>query len=128
MSVILWQRPAKPYKLLIFFTISVIFLKMGKHSDFQISSFQVVDAWRILQLQRKTKKYFKEFILFLGTLSQNYRRLYGSLTMFQESYLDPCSTLTNNQSEHDLLYGGVSLSISLSLKHTPVPYAIKSHN
>ena len=30
--------------------ISVIFLKMGKHSDFRISSFQVVDAWRILQL------------------------------------------------------------------------------
>ena len=29
----------------------------------------------------------------LGTLSQNYRRLYGSLTMFQESQLDPCSTL-----------------------------------
>ena len=87
MSVILWQRAAKPYKLLIFFTISVIFLKMGKHSDFQISSFQVVDAWRILQLKRKTKKYFKEFILFLGTLSQNYRRLYGSLTMFQESYI-----------------------------------------
>ena len=56
MSVILWQRPAKPYKLLIFFKISVIFLKMGKHSDFQISSFQVVDAWRILQLKRKTKK------------------------------------------------------------------------
>ena len=40
-------------------------------------------------------------------------------------YLDPCSTLTNNQSEHDLLYGGVSLSISLSLKLTPVPYANK---
>ena len=34
----------KPYKLLIFFTISVIFLKTGKHSDFRISSFQVVDA------------------------------------------------------------------------------------
>ena len=33
--------------------------------------------------------------------------------MFQESQLDPCSTLehqarSNNQSQHDLLYGGVS--------------------
>ena len=59
MSVILWQRPPKPYKLLIFFTISVIFLKMGKHSDFRINSFQVVDVWRILQFNRKTEKYFK---------------------------------------------------------------------
>ena len=38
------------------------------------------------------------------------RHLYGSLiTMFQESELDPCSTLerqpwSNNQSQHDLLY------------------------
>ena len=38
--------------------------KMGKHSDFRISSFQVVDAWRILQFNRKTEKYFKEFIWF----------------------------------------------------------------
>ena len=44
--------------------ISVIFLKMGKHSDFRISSFQAVDAWRILQFNRKTEKYFKEFIWF----------------------------------------------------------------
>ena len=39
-----------------------------------------------------------------------------------------CSTLehqtwSNNQSQHDLLYGGVSLSISLNLKLAPVPYA-----
>ena len=48
--------------LLIFFTTSVIFLKMGKHSDFRIRSFQVVDAWRILQFNRKTENYFKELI------------------------------------------------------------------
>ena len=30
-----------------------------KHSDFRISSFQVVDAWRISQFNRKTEKYFK---------------------------------------------------------------------
>ena len=47
--------------------------------------------------------------------------------MFQESELDPYSTLehqswSNNQSHHDLLYGGVSLSISLNLKLAPVPF------
>ena len=31
-------------KLFTFFMISVIFLKMGKHSNFQISSLQVVDV------------------------------------------------------------------------------------
>ena len=35
---------------------------MGKHSDFRISSFQVEDAWRILQFNKKTEKYFKEFM------------------------------------------------------------------
>ena len=35
---------------------------MGKHSDFRISSFQVEDSWRILQSNRKTEKYFDEFI------------------------------------------------------------------
>ena len=34
---------------------------MGKHSGFRISSLQVVDEWRILQFNRKTEKYFKEF-------------------------------------------------------------------
>ena len=46
----------------------------------------------------------------------------------KKSLRDPCSTLEhqtwpNNQSQHDLLYGGVSLSISLNLKLAPVPYA-----
>ena len=58
----LWQPPQKPYKLLIFFTISVIF--MGKHSDFRISSFQVVYAWRILQFNWKNEIYLKGFIWF----------------------------------------------------------------
>ena len=30
---------------------------MGKHSDFRISSFQVVDAWRILQFKRKIENF-----------------------------------------------------------------------
>ena len=50
----------------------MIFLKMGKYSDFQISPFQVEDAWRTLQFNRKTEKYCKEFIWFGGMLSQNY--------------------------------------------------------
>ena len=69
------------YKLLIFFTISVILLKKGKHSDFRISSFQEVDAWRILQLEKL--KNCKEFIWFWDAVTL-YRR-YGSLTMFRES-------------------------------------------
>ena len=36
---------------------------MDKHSDFRISSFRVVDAWPILQFNRKTEKYFKEFMV-----------------------------------------------------------------
>ena len=64
-------------------------------------------------ISQKSRKQ-EEFIW--GMLSQNYLRLYGHLTMFQESQLDPCSTLeqktwSNNQSHYDLLYGGVSLSI-----------------
>ena len=48
--------------------------------------------------------------------------------MCQESQLDPCSTLeqqtwSNNQSQHDLLYDGVSFSISLNMILAPVPYA-----
>ena len=50
------------------------------------------------------------------------------LTMFQESYLDPCSTLehqtwSNDQSQITNQCGGVCLSISLNFKLTPVPYA-----
>ena len=41
---------------------------MGKHSDFRIRSFQVVDAWRILQFNRKTEKYFESLygVSFVG--------------------------------------------------------------
>ena len=50
--------------------------------------------------------------------------------MFQESELDPYSTLehrswSNNQSHHDLLYGGVSLSISLNLKLPQFPTELR---
>ena len=39
---------------------------MGKHSDFRISSIQVVNAQRILQLKRKTEKYFKSVYMAWG--------------------------------------------------------------
>ena len=54
---------------------------MGKHSDFRISSIQVVNARRILQLNRKTEKYFKVFIWLGGMLLQNYGRLYSHQTL-----------------------------------------------
>ena len=38
------QRPPKPYKTLKIFMISVILFKMGKHSDFHLSFFQIVRA------------------------------------------------------------------------------------
>ena len=38
---------------------------MGKHVDFRISSFQVIDARQILQFNRKTEQRFKEFMVLL---------------------------------------------------------------
>ena len=60
---------------------------MGKHSSVRISSFQVVDAWRILQFGRKIDKYFKNRVyMVLGdAVTKLERRLCESLTMFQES-------------------------------------------
>ena len=66
---------------------------MGKHSDFRFSSFQEVDAWRILKFKWKTEKYFKS--------------LYGF-------------GVGDTVSKVELF---VSLSISLNLKLAPVPYA-----
>ena len=58
-SLILWQRPPKPYKLCMFFTISVIFLKIGKHIDFHLSYFQIVGGWRDFTVVRKLNNIFK---------------------------------------------------------------------
>ena len=43
-SLILRQRPPKSYKLLKYFMISVILLKMSKHSDFHLIFFQIEGA------------------------------------------------------------------------------------
>ena len=65
-SLILRQRPPKPYELLKFFMISVILLKMGKHSDFHLSFFQIVGAWRDVTVVTKLVKNFKSLYGFGG--------------------------------------------------------------
>ena len=42
-----------------FFVNSVIFLKMGKHIDFHLSYFQIVDGWRDFTVVRKLNNIFK---------------------------------------------------------------------
>ena len=65
-SLILRQRPPKPYKLLKFFMISVILFKMGKHSDFHLSFFQIVSAWRDFTVVTNLMKNFKSLHGFGG--------------------------------------------------------------
>ena len=106
-----------------------MFLKMGERSDFRISSFHKVVQVHAEFCSWMKNIFFKSSYVFWGRCPKITEwHLYGSLTVFQESYLDPCSTVehqtcSTNQSQHDLLYGGVSLSISLNLKLAPVPYA-----
>ena len=58
-SAILWQRLPKPYKLLIFSRLPWYSRKWAN-----IVIFELVpsDAWRILQFNRKTEKFFKEIM------------------------------------------------------------------
>ena len=70
-SLILRQRPPKPYKLLKVFMISVIVFKMGKHSDFHLNFFQIEAAWRDFTVVTKLMKNFKSLYGLGGTLSQN---------------------------------------------------------
>ena len=58
-SLILRQRPPKPYKLLKCFMISVKLFKMGKHSNFHLSFFQIVGARRDFTVVTKLMKNFK---------------------------------------------------------------------
>ena len=60
---------------------------MGKHSDFRISSFHKVAAWRILQyLTEKRENILKSLHGFGGRCHKITEwHLYGSLTVFQES-------------------------------------------
>ena len=60
-SLILWQLPSNK---LFFFSWFLWYSWTWANSDFRISSFQVVDLWRILQFIRKIEKYFEEFIWF----------------------------------------------------------------
>ena len=65
-SLILRQRPPKQFKLLKFFMISVILFKMGKHSDFHLSFFQIVGSWRDFTVVTKLIKNFKGLYGFGG--------------------------------------------------------------
>ena len=65
-SLILRQRPPKPYKLLKFFMISAILFKIGKHSDFHLSFFQIVGVWRDFTVVTKRMKNLKSLYGFVG--------------------------------------------------------------
>ena len=56
--------------------ISVILFKMGKHSDFHLSFFQIVSAWRDFTVVTKLMKIFKSLYGFRG-------RLYGFWPCFK---------------------------------------------
>ena len=45
MSLNSWQCPQNHVNSHFFFTVSVLFIKMGKHSDFPLSYFQIVSEW-----------------------------------------------------------------------------------
>ena len=120
-SLILRQRPPKPYKLLKFFMISVILFKMGKHSDFYLSFFQIVGAWRDFTVVIK--------------LIENFKRLYGfggCCLKIRDVWMDfkPSFKVHNLVSVHHKSIilsqminscGSVSLSIDWNLKLAPVP-------
>ena len=87
-SLILRQRPPKPYKLLRFFMISVRLFKMGKQSDFHLSFFQIVGAWRDFTLFKTGKQSDFHFSFFqivgawrdftvVTKLIKNLKSLYG---------------------------------------------------
>ena len=66
MSLILRQRPPKSYKLLKFFMISVILVKISKHSDFHLIFFQIEGAWQDFTVVTKLIKNFKSLYGFGG--------------------------------------------------------------
>ena len=128
-SLIMRQRPLKPYKLLKFFMISVILFKMSQHRDFHFIFFQIEGAW-------------EDFIV-VTKLLKNCKILYGSGGRFLKirdvcMYFEPYFKVHNlvsvypksiifcqmTKSQHDLSCGGVSLSISWNLKLAPVPWWI----
>ena len=82
-SLILRQSPPKPYKLLKFFLISLILFKMSKHSDFHLSFFQIVSAWRDLVLGDAVSK-LETFVWILSHVS---RSITWSLFTLKISYL-----------------------------------------
>ena len=79
--------PKFPYTIFLILKNKHYKMKMGKQWFLNkfLSSGRCMTNSTVLCLTEKLKKRFKEFIWFWGTLLQNYRRLYGSVTVFQES-------------------------------------------
>ena len=69
--------------------ISVILFEMGKHSDFRLSFFQIVGAWRDCTVVTKLMKNFKSLYRFGGRwiLSNISRSITWSLFTVKASYL-----------------------------------------
>ena len=67
MSLILRQHPPNSYKLKInICMISMILFKMGKHSNFDLSFFQLLGAWQHFTVVTKLVKNFKSLIYGFG--------------------------------------------------------------
>ena len=104
-------------KLLKFFIISVILFKMGKHSDFYLSFFQIVGAWRDFTVVTKLMKNFKSLIYGFGGRCLKIRdvcmdfepcfKVHNLVSVHPKSII---VMLVNDQSQQDLSCGGVSLS------------------
>ena len=61
-SAILWQRPPKPYKLLIFSRLPWYSWKWANIVIFELVPSKLKMHGEFLQFNRKTEKYFKEFM------------------------------------------------------------------
>ena len=85
--IIIINFPKFPYTIFLILKNKHYKMKMGKQWFLNkfLSSGRCMTNSTVLCLTEKLKKRFKEFIWFWGTLLQNYRRLYGSVTVFQES-------------------------------------------
>ena len=99
-SLILRQRPPKSYKLLKFFMISVILFKMGKHSNFHLSYFQIVDAWRDFTVVTKLIRNYKSLYGFWGRCLK-----VGDVCMDFEPYFKVLYLVSVHHGQHGWRYG-----------------------
>ena len=64
--LILRMRPPKPYKLINVCTISIIFINIGKQSDFHLNYFQIVGPWHDFPVFPNLIKKFWRVFMVLG--------------------------------------------------------------